>query len=179
MNPVISTLERLVDKLERAGLDYMVVGSLASSHHGEPRSTQDADVVIAADPEALERLLALLPSEDWYVDANTARMALASKRQFNIIDQRQIWKVDLIVCKGTAFEEEAFSRRTLQRLGTVDAYVQSAEDTVLSKLRWAHQVGGSERQLRDVSGILAIQQELDWEYLHAWAEELGVAEMLE
>lgn len=36
----------LLDALEAVGLPYMIVGSLASTFHGIPRSTRDADFVI-------------------------------------------------------------------------------------------------------------------------------------
>ena len=42
-------VSRLVRRLEALGIPYMVAGSVASSHHGLPRATNDADIVI--DPE--------------------------------------------------------------------------------------------------------------------------------
>jgi len=46
----------VLDALATAGIPYMVVGSLASNVHGIPRSTQDANVVVAPSPGSLERL---------------------------------------------------------------------------------------------------------------------------
>jgi hypothetical protein len=53
-------LAALVRHLDAAGVPYMVAGSFASSFHGRPRTTHDADVVIDPTPEALERLLEAL-----------------------------------------------------------------------------------------------------------------------
>ncbi len=54
----------------------------------------------------------------------------------------------------------------------------TAEDTVLAKLEWAKS-GGSDRQLRDVVGILAARAGgLDDAYLDLWAPELGVTDLL-
>ncbi|MBI3929653.1 MAG: hypothetical protein HY319_29195 [Armatimonadetes bacterium] len=39
-------LDRILSMVEQAGVDYMVTGSIASSHHGVPRATQDLDLVI-------------------------------------------------------------------------------------------------------------------------------------
>jgi hypothetical protein len=58
----------------------------------------------------------------------------------------------------------------------VDAWIASAEDTIVAKLEWSMR-GASERQLRDVAGIIAMQGAgLDMEYIERWARELGVIE---
>ena len=52
----------------------------------------------------------------------------------------------------------------------------SAEDVIISKLEWA-QRSGSERQLRDVKGILAAKaDQLDLQYIERWAGDLGLME---
>jgi hypothetical protein len=60
-------------------------------------------------------------------------------------------------------------------------YFASAEDTVLTTLEW-YRLGGetSERQWRDVIGVLRVQQDrLDISYMHQWAVALGVHDLLE
>jgi hypothetical protein len=68
-------VSRLVRRLEALGIPYMIAGSLASSHHGLPRATNDADIVVDPSPEALDALLAALAADGYYVDARTAREA--------------------------------------------------------------------------------------------------------
>jgi hypothetical protein len=73
-----------------------------------------------------------------------------------------------------------FERRARRAVLGVQLPVCTAEDSVLSKLEWAKKGGGSERQLRDVAGIVALQGDaLDRAYITRWAEELGVAELWE
>ena len=79
-------LARVTSLLTDLGVPYMVAGSLASSVHGRPRTTHDADIVIDPAPEALDRLLAGLSSAGLYVDVAVAREAFRSRRQFNVID---------------------------------------------------------------------------------------------
>jgi hypothetical protein len=43
--PIAVTL-RVADALEKLGIRYLVGGSLASSVHGIPRSTQDIDLLV-------------------------------------------------------------------------------------------------------------------------------------
>ena len=57
----------------------------------------------------------------------------------------------------------------------------SAEDVILSKLRW-YKLGGkvSSTQWSDVLGVLRVQRaQLDYDYLRKWAEFLGLGDLLE
>ncbi len=57
------TLARVVAALDSAGARHMVVGSFASTLHGEPRTTHDVDLVVQMGREELERFVAALPEE--------------------------------------------------------------------------------------------------------------------
>jgi hypothetical protein len=46
-------LQRVTAALNHAGIAYMLTGSFASVYYGSPRSTQDIDLVIAANPPQL------------------------------------------------------------------------------------------------------------------------------
>jgi len=153
----------------------MIVGSFASTFHGEPRTTRDIDLVVKAGPEEVDRFIASLPESKWYADADAARNALERRSMFNVIDLETGWKVDLIFLKRGAFAESEFSRRLATNLLGTGVFVASAEDTILSKLAWARE-SGSERQLRDVAGIVAsCGDALDAAYIEHWAEELDVS----
>ena len=99
------------------------------------------------------------------------------RSMFNVIDLSTGWKVDLIVRKPRPFSVEEFRRRLPARLLGVDVCVATPEDTILTKLEWAA-MSGSDRQLRDVAGVLAVKRgELDIPYIELWAVELGVLEL--
>ncbi len=156
----------------------MLVGSFASTFHGEPRTTQDVDLVIEATADQLDAFLAALPPSDWYADAESARDALRRRSMFNVIDLETGWKVDVIVRKQSAFALSEFGRRTEVHLLGSRVFVATAEDTVISKLCWARAAGGSERQLRDVAAVLAATgASLDREYVERWVAELGVEDL--
>ena len=170
-------LERLVQLLDRAGIPAMVSGSLASSFHGQPRTTNDVDLVIAPTPEQLETFLAAVGA-DYYVSPEAARQALRDCGLFNVIDGRSGWKADFILRKNRPFSAEEFGRRRPAEIMGVRVHVASPEDVVLSKLEWARG-SGSERQLRDAAGVIAVQgAALDREYLAGWAKQLGVEDLL-
>jgi hypothetical protein len=93
-------------------------------------------------------------------------------------------KVDLFVPKGTPFDEQQLDRRQ-SWIADPDSgrtiYVATPEDTVLAKLAWYRQGDEvSDRQWRDILGVLAVQGEgLDLSYMHRWAESLGLSDLLE
>jgi hypothetical protein len=169
---------RLVRRLEALGIPYMVAGSVASSHHGRPRATNDADVVIDPTFEALDALLAALPADGYYVDARIAREALRARRLFNVIDSETAFRVDLMIRKERPFSREEFARRERRELEGLPVFVATAEDTILSKLEWAGKAGESERHLADALGVLQVSGDrLDRAYVDTWAATLGVLDL--
>jgi hypothetical protein len=173
-----TAVARLVRRLETLGIPYMVTGSVASSHHGLPRATNDADIVVDPTPDALDALVAALLAEGYYVDAKVAREALGSRRLFNVIDPETAFKVDLIIRKERRFSREEFARRERRDLGGLAATIATPEDSILSKLEWARKAGGSERQLADALGVLQVCGErIDRAYIEKWAAPLGVEDL--
>ena len=165
-------LALVIGLLDRSGVPYMVTGSLASSYHGEPRSTRDADIVIDPGRESLDRLTAGLLNAGFYVDRDVAREVYAGRSQFNAIGP-DASKVDFIIRRDRSFSAEEFRRRQPADLLGTPGFVATAEDVILAKLEWA-KATSSERQLDDVAGILAIASGLDVPYIDRWAAILGV-----
>src|SRR5437899_2207719 len=95
-------LVQLATELERAGIPFMVAGSHGSSFHGQPRTTNDVDVVIDPTPDQLERFLTQL-GERYYFSRASAQEALARRSMFNLIDFDEGWKADLIIRKERPF----------------------------------------------------------------------------
>jgi hypothetical protein len=167
-------LATVVTALDGAGVPYMITGSLASSYHGEPRATRDVDIVIDPGSGTLERLVDAVVQAGFYVDRDAARTALAERTQFNAIGS-DASKVDFIIRKERPFSVEEFARREPADLLGTAGFVTTAEDLILAKLEWANATG-SERQLQDVAGIVAIGHSLDEDYIERWASALGTTD---
>lgn len=159
--------------LEEAGIPFMVTGSLASSYHGVPRATRDVDIVVDPEPGALGRLVDGLDAAGFYVDREAAMDALAGRTQFNAIGPDAA-KVDFILRRDRPFSVEEFARRQPADLLGTAGFVTTAEDLIVAKLEWAA-ASGSERQLHDVTGIIALADALDVAYIERWTSALGLA----
>jgi len=174
--------EELLSALEAIGVDYVVVGSLASGAHGEARATVDVDILARMTAAMLPRLAKLL-GDEFYFDVETAEEALRLGRSFNIMSKVEVLKFDFFPAGADAFGAAQLARKqfvVLPFLSEVVVPIISPEDIVLAKLRWYDMAGRiSERQWSDIVGVLNVQGDrLDWTYIETWAPRLGVADLL-
>lgn len=171
----------VIRALESIRVDYFVGGSIASSFHGTPRSTHDADLV--ADLRAVHApLLAARLEGAYYVNVDDIRKAVRTRSSFNVIYLKTMFKVDVFVLKDDPLARAEMRRRQRVVLGDGDEIeVASAEDTVLQKLAW-YRLGNevSDRQWTDVLGVLKVcGTGLDLAYLRHGADHLKVTDLLE
>jgi hypothetical protein len=181
--PSADPLVEVLDALDRLAIPHQLGGSYASSIHGLPRQTRDADLVVDLDM-AQVRPLANLLRATFYLDDERMRSAVARRSSVNLIHLATGFKIDLFVKGREPFDDSELARSRLAEVPGGhgrQAPVKSAEDTILRKLAWFAAGGGtSERQWLDVLGILKVQGDaLDDDYLVEWADELGVRELLE
>jgi hypothetical protein len=173
----------VVRALEHVGIDYVIGGSLASSLHGIPRSTQDADLLVDLPRDRVPDLLAAL-GPGFYADEDDALSAVARKAAFNVIHLETMYEVDLFILGEDPPSRSEMERRERHRIGETEAdtaFVASAEDTILQKLIW-YRLGNevSDRQWLDLLGVIQVQWHLlDRPYLDRWTTELGLRELLD
>jgi hypothetical protein len=174
----------VVRALERMGVRYYVGGSIASSLHGEPRATNDADLIAVFGLEDGARLQKELGSR-FYVDPEDFKHAVMTDRSFNLIDEVELAKVDVFCVQVEGYQAQALARAVKLELEADDPFSQifvaSAEDVIVSKLRW-YRLGGevSDRQWRDLQGVLAAQAErLDLEYIKTWCDHFRQTDLLD
>jgi hypothetical protein len=172
-------LSTAVTLLTAHQIPFMIAGSLVSSMYGDPRTTRDVDIVIAAaEPpdDHIVRFVADCEAVGWYVATGSAFGPVDRRRQFNVIDSTSGWKLDVMWRSNRPYSEVEFERRVSAQLFGVAVFVPSPEDVVLSKLEWGGSTGS--RQFTDATSVLRINS-LDREYLSHWAAVLGVTELLE
>jgi hypothetical protein len=172
----LAVLALVAERLDAAGLSYMVSGSVAMNYYAQPRMTRDIDIVVALEPAHASQIQSLFEA-DFICEASAICEAIARRGMFNLIHKEWVIKVDIIVRKDTPYRREELARRRRVRLRSLELSVVSPEDLVLSKLDWARE-SRSELQLRDVRNLLTSVPDLDGSYLDLWAAELGVTELL-
>lgn len=168
-------LRHVVDAFEALGIRYMIGGSQASVYYGEPRFTQDIDIIADVRAVHLQGIRERFPSGEFYLSEDAAREAVETRGQFNVIHAESGLKIDVFVNKDSEYDRLRLERR--QRLPLLpgrEAYFARPEDIIVYKLLYFRE-GGSELHIRDVLGILRISgAELDTRYVADWADRLGL-----
>ncbi|HEY3784686.1 MAG TPA: hypothetical protein VGL55_05350 [Steroidobacteraceae bacterium] len=147
-------------RLEAAGIPFMLTGSFTLGYYGRPRMTRDLDFVVALIAQQVGKLVSEF-SQDFYIDEDAARSAVKSQHMFNLMHFASGIKVDLIVRKSSEYRHVEFERRQRVELAGVLTWVTTREDLLLSKLVWAREVD-SELQKRDVRTLL--DDSVDWPF---------------
>ncbi len=171
---------RIAAVLEELGVEYTLGGSLASSLHGEPRSTNDIDFSVRLEPAHVSALIDRL-GPGFVVDRELLE-AVRLGRTYQIYFLPLVLKVDLFMRGTSAFDRSEFARRVRVNVGEgASLFAATAEDSLLRKLVWFREGGDiSDRQWRDVLGIVRISGPgLDRGYLERWAQPLGVRDLLQ
>lgn len=175
---------QITDLLEQLGIRYLIGGSMASIVHGETRLTNDLDLVADIRGTHVKPLVAALTSE-FYIDEQAITRAIRERSSFNLIQLAMMFKIDVFIFRDDDWAREQMRQSEAKALLYGDEAtvrnVASAETMVVQKLLWFRKGGEvSERQWRDVQGILKVQGErLNVDYLRQWAVELQVSDLLE
>lgn len=177
-----AAIRKVVEAFEQMNVSWFLTGSIASSLHGLPRSTNDLDIVMALSPSAVGNLVERL-GDGYFADAVMIRQAILKRQSCNLIWLETMMKIDLMPPRF-AFDGEAMQRRVKATIdegqgATLSVMVASAEDTILAKLFW-YQAGGqtSQRQVSDIRGIVSVQgSRLEQTYLDKWIEVLELGDV--
>lgn len=159
-------LARVLAALNQAGLPHMLVGSFARNYYAEPRSTKDADVVLAVTSSGyLASFLESLGPEFSLAEQMTFE-AITGTYRSTLAHRESGFEVELFHLSSDLYDQERFRRRRPTSFEGHPTAVLTAEDVIVTKLRW-----GRGKDLDDVRDVIAVHGEgnLDWDYIHQWA----------
>jgi hypothetical protein len=164
--------------LDAAGIPHMLVGSVASNFHGIPRSTRDADVVVQLPPDGLLRLASGL-APPLRLEPQAAFEAVTGTTRHLVTLGGSPFVCELFELSDDPHDRARFARRVAARVFGHDVFVASAEDMIVTKLRWL--VGANRPKDReDIRNILAVQAgRLDWSYLREWCAAHATESLLQ
>ena len=167
-----------VRPLERAGIAYMISGSLASMHYGEPRLTLDVDLVLHLSEAELAKLPATFPEESYYLpplDVLTIEVTRSSRGHFNVIHFETGMKADCYPSRSHPYWEWAWKNRKSTPTESHPLWFAPPEYVILWKLEF-YREGGGDKHLRDIRSMLTVShQDIDLALLRRATDALGLA----
>ena len=173
--PELSLL--FIRPLNRAGIRYVVSGSIAAILYGEPRLTHDVDFVVFLNEQNIQQLAEIFPSSDFYVpplETIFAEVAREQRGHFNIIHMDTGFKAHFFLTGRDEMNAWAFRRKQQVQFEGETVVLAPPEYVVIRKLEF-YREGGSDKHLRDIRSMLKVLGEkLDRAELDEWIRRLGL-----
>ena len=173
MTPEEATLA-LFDVLLGLEIPYMVVGSLSSNVYGIPRSTKDADVVVElGDHSVFEIAKWLGPAFRLDPQMSFETVTGTLRNELEVVGEA--FKIEVFQLSDDPHDRESFFAAVrADILGRV-VWVPTAEDVIVTKLRWARP-----KDKDDVRDVIAVQGDaIDWEYVYSWTDGHGTRDLVD
>jgi hypothetical protein len=175
--PEPDLIELFALPLDRAGIRYLVSGSVAATLYGEPRATHDIDFVVFLRADDAPRLAAIFPAPQFYVPPAAVilqEVARESRGHFNVIHADSGLKADFYTAGREDLHAYAFRNARKYAVGDNPISLAPPEYVIVRKLEY-YREGGSEKHLRDIRAMLAVSGELlDHAALQGWITRLNL-----
>lgn len=146
-------------RLEAAGIEAIVTGSVAAMLYGDPRLTHDIDLVVLLDDRSIRALVRAFPDEEFYCAPAEVILVEARRPQrghFNIIHHDTGFKADVYIAGRDPLHRWALANRRQVAFGDAVISVAPPEYVIVRKLQF-YREGHSAKHVSDIRGILRQQ----------------------
>lgn len=174
----VEIVKRCVEAFERLQIPYVTVGAFSVNVYGYPRSTKDADFVVQLGNVPINAVIASLGSE-FTLDPQMSFETITSTTRYRLRHRSTQFLIEMFLLSDDPHDQARFARRVFGRVGDRRASVLTAEDLIVTKLRWSRQ-GKRSKDADDVVNVLASQAgKLDLAYVRSWCLKHGTTELFE
>jgi len=165
-------------KLSELRIPYVVRGGVAAVYYGEPRLTNDIDIILFLRPEDVSGLAASFHAGQYYcppMEVIRAELERPERGHFNLIDQRTGFKADIYLSGRDPLHPWALERARKVDLDGDVLVLAPPEYVILRKLQF-YREGQSRKHLRDIHRMLvSLGDEWDRAGLEPLIEKYGLA----
>ncbi len=162
--PAPDPLLFILPNLNRLQIPYAVSGGVAAIYYGEPRFTNDVDIVLYLQAGDVPRLAAAFPSDQYYCPPEEViRLELERARRghFNLIHHQSGFKADIYLSGSDPLHEWALPRIRKSEIEGETLALAPPEYVIVRKLQY-YREGGSTKHLRDIQRML-VAMGPDWD----------------
>jgi hypothetical protein len=165
---------KVIEALDKCAIPYLLAGAFSSNHYGIPRSTKDADFVLQLK-SGVGANFALALGESFELDPQLSFETVTGTYRQIITCPGNPFKVGLFLLSNDPHDQERFRRRRQVQLLGRTVWFPSAEDVIVTKLRWSRS-----RDKDDIRSVMAVQvPSLDWNYITDWCTRLGTLSLMQ
>jgi len=171
-DPLGQVLRDTIQILRKTRINYCLIGAVAIGAWGQPRTTQDVDVLLVLENTLRDRTIQNFQGQGFEVDHEWAKHN-PMIREWHIRLSKGGIPVDLMLPRDN-HDLAALQRRRRKKLNDLWVFVMSPEDLVLNKLKV-----GRPRDFEDALSVIVRQRgHLDISYLEKWGQRLHVLDEL-
>ena len=163
------------ERLERAGVAYMIVGAFATLAFGVYRTTDDLDLVLSLAAGDLKAFEDAFPDKEFYRPPRETlleELRRPERGHFNLIHNGTLNRADCYLIGRDALQLWGLRNRHPIDLDGRRCWVAPPEVVILKKLEF-YREGGSEKHVRDIRGVLEVAK-VDRGFIDAHVERLGL-----
>lgn len=172
------TVAAVIDALSDLRIPYMLTGAFAVNFFGAMRLTRDADFVVQMSGHSLPMLAERL-APGFELRAQAEFETITGTQKFVFARRDIAFIVELFLLSDDPHDQARFARRINLVAWSREVNIPTAEDLIITKLRWSRH-GNRSKDLDDVRGIIEIQKSrLDWDYIERWCEQHGTKPILD
>lgn len=165
---------QVVDALEACGVPYLLSGSFASNVYGIPRSTRDADFVIQSS-RGLDKDFEKKLGNDFKLDPRLSFETITGTYKQLVRRANTSFRIEIFLLSKDLHDQARFARRRQEDFFGRKVWLLSAEDSIISKLRWSRP-----KDEDDIRNIISTQgSKLDWPYVEKWCKQHGTLALLQ
>jgi len=147
-----------VRRLNLLQCPYMITGAAASIIYGEPRLTNDIDLVLDLRKADIHKLVQAFPLEEFYCPPEEViilEIARSVRGHFNLIHHETGFRADVYLAGKDKLHHWGLANKKSVQVEDQTLWVAPVEYVILRKLEY-YREGRSEKHLRDIAGILDV-----------------------
>lgn len=170
------TLEKIIVILESYHIRFHLTGGITSVAYGEPRMTQDVDIIIdnKAVRSQLDAFVESLRSAEFLFDETAIRFAVENRQVFQLLDSVEALKLDLY--PRELIPGELDRSIPLELFDGMFIPVASIADIATAKLIWISK--GSHKSRRDLRQLVKASTRDQRQTIDKLATDLGLFDLL-
>jgi hypothetical protein len=172
-----SLVNTFVSRLEKLEIPYVVTGAVASIIYGEPRLTNDVDLIMMMKMEDIERFVQAFPSTEFYcppAEVLKIEIRRPHRGHFNLIHHATGTKADIYLAGEDELHRWALSKKRDVVVEGERVRVAPPEYVIVRKLEY-YREGGSEKHLQDIAGMLELSSgEIDLKQVDDFVRRYGL-----